>query len=624
MAGRRLSGPVKVAATGLTIVLLACCPSGGGGVSVGGTIGGSGSSSSSTRRGPGSGGNSGSGTSTTNASTSSGSTGTGSTNGNCPANSGGTVYVDALAGSDDVGTGVSTPPSCAYQTLTHALRQAANAGASTVEAVGGTASLPAIFSSSKGEVLPIQIPDGIALTTDLEVAGKGGSAPAYTIKSDDPNATSAAVLLLTGASIAGFTVQSAAAGSLNADGIDCSAGAATVVDSVLLGPADAGGTGSGCNATDSCNLMLSNVSIEGYGGPGVSIAGTASAAIDGGTLSANGWGSTNCSGDGVFMSSTGTLSINNVTLAGNQSHGLQAVSGTVTASALTIQGTPMSGSNLGTQAFGLGLGTNAITGGPAGCSTAIPSTATATLTGLSVSHVSAQGVDVNGGQLSLLGAVALTNNGGHGLDVSSGTVYVEDPTVINNGNSGLRNDTAGTGSLTVDGGEIGPDGLAWTEVSFSAGADLTLIHTTVQVLPNLSGVITTAVPSGVDLTGTGTYSLTGCNIFGAIGAGLHLAGGGTLAAFSGNEIHGNGTDQVYVEAGSWDLSSPDGCGNGQNEIYCYAKGFVGLCVDGGSVTANELSWANATPTPGTDYTGSVSASGSCGPTSCNGGGAGGI
>jgi hypothetical protein len=86
-----------------------------------------------------------------------------------------------------------------------------------------------------------------------------------------------------------------------------------------------------------------------------------------------------------------------------------------------------------------------------------------------------------------------------------------------------------------------------------------------------------------------------------------------LAAFSGNRIHDNAGDQVFVGGGNWDLSG-SGCDGGQNAFYDYTPGFVGLAVDGGKVIANDDSWQDSSPSAGVDYsaTGVVTPTSFCG------------
>jgi hypothetical protein len=477
----------------------------------------------------------------------------------------------------------------------------------------------AIFDSPNGETFPLQIPTGVTLSTDIEASGGSTSSEAYEIEFDSPSAASA-VVLSTGSSIVGFTVQTLPIGNAAAVAVSCGTpGSSSVADSLLQGPENGSNqslvlSNPGVEVTGQCSLSLSNVTVQDYGGAGVSLANAASAAIDGGSILNNGWGETDggCTGDGIHMESTGALSIDNTTIAGSYWYGLHAQSGTVTGTNVSILGIPATGANFGYAFGGLGLGDFYF------CST--NSSARVTLTNVEINGLGSDdydGVDLVGGTLALLGDVSITRHGYFGVDVFSGTAYLENPTIKSNWGSGVRNDSLGVTAptLTLDGGTIGPDDVSATgfsELVFSntGAGNLALIGTTVQDNPHL----TKGDAWGVDLGGPGAYSLTNCDIVGNGGTGLHLNGtSNDLKVFSGNRIHDNGGDQILVSGGSWNLSAPAGCDGGQNAIYGYQTGYVGLAVDAGKATANDDSWQNPTPVAGVDYYGSLTTpAASCG------------
>ncbi len=538
--------------------------------------------------------------------------------------------MNAFAGSDLSGTGVASPASCAFRSLTAGLASAQSASLQSVVAIDANPGNFAVFDSADGETFPIQIPAGVSLTTDVELAGNspGVSLQFYFIDFDSPSATSA-VELSAGSSIAGFTIKSVTTGNPAAAGVSCGVnGTASVADSLLEGPEDGGPsaviTNPGVDVNGQCSLSLSNVTVQNYGGPGVAIADLASAAIDGGTIVDNGWGEPldgGCTGDGVYMDSTASLSIQNTSLAGNSDYGLHAESGTVNGANVTILGVPVSPApNFGNVFGGIGMGNLY-----APCTS--NSSATVTLTNVTVDGVTQDdydGVDVSGGQLSLLGNVEITRHGSYGLYLVGGTVYLENPTVEKNWSSGLVNiyTNGGAASLTVDGGVIGPNDqgkFGAAEVVFDdlGMGNLTLNGTTVQNNPAPESSAN-GQSWGINLSGPGAYVLTDCDITGNWGAGLHLAGQTDNLVFTGNRVHANsllgGGNQVFVEGGlAWNLSGPPGCSGGQNSFYDYATGFVGIAVDGGKVVANNDSWQDPTPVSGVDYYGSVTApTGSCG------------
>ncbi|MHB8420771.1 MAG: right-handed parallel beta-helix repeat-containing protein [Myxococcales bacterium] len=507
----------------------------------------------------------------------------------CLPNHGNTVYVNQAYGSDTLGTGVSVPPTCAFHTLTRALAVAADAGNLYVEASGGDS----IFGID--ETFPMEIPAGVVLTTDTTAT--------YQILMNDVAAENApaAVEMGPGSTLEGFTVQT---GFPNADGIDCDAGAPSITNCVVLGPDTDAGPGVGIHVT-SGQAFLNGVTVQGFGGSGLFLDGPeASASVDGGTFAANGFGG-GCNGDGILMKGS-ALQLDNVTVAGNYRHGLDAREGTVSGANVIALGD--AGTGAGLQGAGITLG--AIDSSNCGA----PSSAQVTLTGVTIQGNDNSGVEVNGGTLALLAPVAISGNG-NGVQVESGETYLENPIVDGNGSSGLRNDgftrndaANDGGSLVVDGGIIGPDdmggkltGKSYPEIAFHAGASLTLEGTTVQQSPDGDGVY---------LSGSGSYALTGCDITGNAGNGLVLAGG-NLTTFTGNRLHANGKYQILVAGNpggkntEWALSGQPGCDGGQNEIYCYADGGnVGLEISTFAAIADSNAWEDARPLQGTDYSGS--------------------
>ncbi|MHB8420990.1 MAG: right-handed parallel beta-helix repeat-containing protein [Myxococcales bacterium] len=522
-----------------------------------------------------------------------GSSGGGSSTSACPANASGVFAVDPAAGSA-AGTGLLEPPGCRFATLGAAL--AAAQPGDEVRAVGFDGGA-VIFAS---ESFPLVVGAGVALDTDVEAEGDGGSAAAYRIVF---GAVSAAMVdLAPGASLAGFAIENVT-GSAGADALVCSTGSVTVRDCLLEGPAQGNGTGCGLRVTGSCAAELTGTRIENFSGAGARVEGDggASLAVDGGTFEDNGLANSPvCEGDGIFVAA-GTLALANTSFAGNTDYGLGVEQGAVTGAELTFAGPASPGSVPG--AFGLGLGNiPALGAGP--CLPA--ATANVTLTDVSITGVAADGIHVNGGSLTLLGTVEVEGNGGQGIDMQSGSLYLENPTIRGNGESGLRNNATGaSGSVTVDGGSIGPDDQVdgtWSEVIINWGTNLTLLGTKVQGDPG---------GPGVKLLGSGLYQLAGCDISGNL-VGLDLewtsGPGPTTATFMGNSIHGNRGDQVTVKRGNWDLSAP-ACDGGQNAIYCYSDGGYGVNVFGGSVIANDVAWQDAVPDAGIDYNGAVTTAG---------------
>jgi hypothetical protein len=577
--------------------------SGTGGSTAGGTSGGAastgGSGTGASSGGSGTGASSG-GSAT--GGTSGGASSSGGSSGICLANGGTTVWVNQAQGSDATGTGVATPATCAFKTLTKGLTEAARGGYTFVIAEGASAAKPVLFNSRTGESFPLQVPPGVTLSTDLELnwSQPANSQLAYTI--DDDQASVAMVdLTAPGAAISGFTVVNHSGVGL--EGVTCSDdGGVTLTDCTLLG-SDAGADG--VNALGACDLALTNLTIEGFGATGV-YSHTVTT-IDGGTIEGNGWTAGSTDVGGIWVAG-GSLWLQSVTLGGNYFYGLQASAGTVTGQNVTFTGGP-AGPAGGAQPVGLGLGV--LAAAYPGAKT-VQSTASVTLSDVTVDASAQDGIDLNTGTLNLLGNVAITHNAGHGVVDVGADVYLETPAINGNGLSGVENPGLG-GTLFIDGGVIGPDDSQGgsPEVALAGSARTTLSGVTVQDNPQAVGI---------RMGGTGTLSMVGCNVTGNSRSGLLLASG-TLATFTGNRVHGNGADQIYVQGGSWNLGSAS-CNGEQNQIYCYGVGHVGVATvpdAGASATATDDSWANSPPKSGSDYTGNVTLTGggACSPiTTC--------
>ncbi|MHB8417244.1 MAG: hypothetical protein ACYDCL_04150 [Myxococcales bacterium] len=178
------------------------------------------------------------------------------------------IYVDPVNGSDSNGTGVQTPPSCAFKTLTHGLSLASNN--IMVEAIGGSPANPAVFNSDGGESFPLTIATGVTLTTDIWRGGGGASsAAAYQIQLDTTNLPNIlTALYMDHGSLQGFTVEIAPTGSAHADGLRCddaAAGSFVVADCVFQGPGGGNGVpGNGIRALGGCGANLTNVTVQQF------------------------------------------------------------------------------------------------------------------------------------------------------------------------------------------------------------------------------------------------------------------------------------------------------------------------------------------------------------------------
>jgi hypothetical protein len=83
---------------------------------------------------------------------------------NCGAPSGTTYYVDPYLGSDDSESGGNGSSSCPFQSITHAVPIAAAAGMSATIAIANPGPVVPLLDERTGEVFPIVVPQGIAIT----------------------------------------------------------------------------------------------------------------------------------------------------------------------------------------------------------------------------------------------------------------------------------------------------------------------------------------------------------------------------------------------------------------------------------------------------------------------------
>ncbi len=256
---------------------------------------------------------SGSGTTSSGGVTTGGSTTSGST-GCAPLPSAPTlIYVNPITGSDQTGTGVTA--ACALKTLTQAL-VAAMSSFATIEAIGGSATTPAVFNSDGGESFPLNVPSGVTLSTELwEQGDTAGSAAAYQIQLDS---SASEVLYMDHGGLQGFTVEIARSGNAHADGLRCddvNAGLFDAEDCVFLGPGGGSGIvpGNGLRELGGCGASLTNVTVQQFytGVHFETSSASPSFAMTGCDLSSN-------LGSGLVL---GASSLGNASFAANRFHG---------------------------------------------------------------------------------------------------------------------------------------------------------------------------------------------------------------------------------------------------------------------------------------------------------------
>jgi hypothetical protein len=212
----------------------------------------------------------------------------------CPAHPGPVYVADAVdgspAGASPHPTGLSSPPSCRYRSLTDALAAASAHGAgATVQAAGWSASLPGgtVLFSEPGA---LSVAAGVTLTTDDAVP----TATHYAVTTS-ASLTGAFVTLGPGASLAGFEVRNSASGGAGVvTACPTSADTAPVsLSSVTISAATAGPPvvrfGSGLHLTGSCPVSMTGVNVANAV-TGILSEAEAPTTMTGGALTGNGTG----------------------------------------------------------------------------------------------------------------------------------------------------------------------------------------------------------------------------------------------------------------------------------------------------------------------------------------------
>ncbi len=464
----------------------------------------------------------------------------------CAPNGGTTVFADSIDGSPvDAGvyaTGLEQPPNCRVGTLTQALALA-GPGLETVEAYGaqGQASGQMTFSTSTGEVFPLSIPANVTLTTSTEQGVACNGTCTYTIVSNGP--TGGVIRLHDSSAIAGFTIENQGTDS-SSDGLTCYGTGASVSDCTVQGPGGGSAAGFHASASGNCgSVQLSNVTIEGFGGSGLSIA-AAGADVVGSVVTLAG------NGEGIYCTA-GTVNLNGVDITGNDRHAVDAPSASNVS--ITIDGGTI-GSNGGSTACGGGPCDEVLVEG-----TGTFGTAALTLIDATIPNSFSAGVVASKGASATLADVTISNCSGTGLGlVGPGLFVVTGCTVSDNGlgaGTGVFLDGSGAGSRftgnvvcgNANGGDqIVVDGGSW----------------------NLSGSDCMPPMMGMD-GGGGANVITGyagAMMIGMDGGGGDGGGGGGVGlnvvngkATADDDIWENGFPQPGLDY-SGNVTSANGCG----------------------------------------------------------------
>ncbi len=211
---------------------------------------------------------------------------------------------------------------------------------------------------------------------------------------------------------------------------------------------------------------------------------------------------------------------------------------------------------------------------------------------VAVSDVLVQGATVAGLEVNRLGA---------------GDVVLVDQSVFDGNQVGV---SLLRGDLTLSGSSVKRS--AWEGVVAATGTpgqtSLALVDDVIAW--NGRGGVRLSVNDALNFTGTRIcgntgYDRTFSGITRTVG-GLYVSGNPPASAlgFTGNLIHGNEGDQVYVGAASspWELSGAPACTASSRNVFAgYTAPGVGVAAVGASVAARFNSWGETFPLAGTDF-----------------------
>ena len=178
----------------------------------------------------------------------------------CPLASGNTYYVDPVQGSDAIGTGSNSSPSCAFRTITRALTvigTSANPGTEVLVVPSGP------VGTDSGETFPISVP------ANVSIGGSGGVAT---------------VLVPKGAT--GFTMAHATSG---------------LHDLLVDGQSHQANIGVSVTTGSALTTTVTDVTVQNMLGDGIAVGGSGRLSIGGGTSSTG----NGVPGDGVTETSEG-------------------------------------------------------------------------------------------------------------------------------------------------------------------------------------------------------------------------------------------------------------------------------------------------------------------------------
>lgn len=477
----------------------------------------------------------------------------------CPMPAGGELFVDPVAGNDSAAltpTGAESPAACRFKTLTRAL---AAVGGGTTRIVAKTAVTPTLFG---GETFPIVVPSGVTVTTADATPTPGNYAIAF-------NSASAieAISLADKAALMGFTLRNVI-GNQAAKMIACRLGEVTVRSVALLGGTPTAtnkqaigiAIGAAAAVTDTCTGTFENVTVDGFA---IGIEAKTSAATP--------------------------VQIVDVTIRDTSTTGLLIAAGTISATNLTVTGTPGGTTVDGVSLIGVSATVAPVFNatdlavldvGDEGLDIQAPvgmATPQVTLTRGKIQGADGFGIRIRGGSIIATGT-SVTGSGGGGMTaidgvaILGGSATLKQMTISGSENRGVYQE-AGT-SIIDEGTKISGNGMVGTSsgIRFSGGSMQIGSATAVPVEISGNGLhgVYCNTAGG---TGVATLSITRASIHDNAVSGMRVefaeAGATGSVSLSGGEVFKNGLHGIWV-----------------NRAPAVSGGLVGFTADGVTVRDN--------------------------------------
>ncbi|MFL5261196.1 MAG: right-handed parallel beta-helix repeat-containing protein [Anaeromyxobacteraceae bacterium] len=493
---------------------------------------------------------------------------------------------------------MASPPACRFRKLGDALAVAIAASTPTTptRAVAAGWTGPEVVFS--GEILPLEVPAGVTLTT----ADAAPTVTHYTIAADVPSLP--AVTLRAGGRLSGFKIRAALpTGAAPAAGVavTCAAAAEAHIHALRV-EAAATGMKSLANAmtvSGPCAVTVADGWFDGAVNDGVIVQGTAGeVAFHGSTFTANGKSGLSVLGGRVTVDGPSTF-------RSNKEHGLALRGG----EAAVI------GSSDAAVEFAANGGDGILAGvDGAACQLAV-----------TAAHIHDNG---NAAANPPTGAgIEIVNNDPQG---AGRPFSITLSTLAANAAAGLKvlrsSPLAGGPSLTIDSVTIagGVNGVLVQPTPSGSVVHASLTNVTVTGASDGGVLLNQASGSDLSITGssiTGNCASTTRTLAKQLGGGLVFLGSLPAVRFTANTVTGNQFDQILVASSSSDTLTLGGGGcQSPNRFVCStnppatAGGAprigLGIRSTGAPVAATFNAWTSDPPDSSRDFAGNVDADGS--------------